>query len=284
MAKNAFASTARWLSLITFCLSVWIVVQIPDGKLHVIFCDVGQGDAELIVKGSTQILIDGGPRGDKVLECLGSHMPFWDRKIEVIMASHSDSDHVKGLSDVINRYAVGDFVKSGWLITPEAEDIKKLLVSKGIKVHQVMAGNEVKVSGIDFKVLWPDNLTSDASKIDENKNGLVVRLTYGRFTAIFTGDIGTAEELALMGSGVIIPTTVLKVAHHGSFYSSSIDFVAKLRPKLAVFEVGAKNTYGHPNGDILKRFDTVGTKIKRTDKDGSVEAISDGKVWWLSKK
>ncbi len=272
----------KWMCLILICLGIWIAVQIPDGKMHVVFCDVGQGDAELIVYGSVQVLIDGGPKGERLLDCLSAHMPFWDRTIEVVMNSHPQRDHIAGLFDVVERYRVLQFVRASWPETAEAKRMEKLLMEKKVKSDVVLKGGAVKIKDIQLKVLWPPKIENPTA-VNENDDCQVVELNYDRFKAIFTGDIGTAVELALIDSGVITGTAVLKVAHHGSKFSSSEDFVAKLRPKLAVFEVGANNSYGHPNGDILKRFDTVGTEIKRTDKDGTVEVITDGKGWWIKK-
>src|SRR4030066_1521532 len=97
---RSFTHLGKWLTVATISTLIWVAGQIPDGKLHVIFCDVGQGDAELIVKGRVQILVDGGPKADRVLDCLAAHMPFWDRNLEMIVNSHPHADHVGGLPEV----------------------------------------------------------------------------------------------------------------------------------------------------------------------------------------
>ena len=272
--------------MVLVSLGVWVVDQIPDGRLHVVFCDVGQGDAELIVKGRVQVLIDGGPKAEKLLDCLGSHMPFWDRRIELVVNTHPQKDHIAGLVAVAERYEIGKLLIDDVadLQLKEYLELKKLIREKEIEIYQPQMGDRLRLSGLELAVLWPKKKVLGASTsqvADLNQWSIVLRLEYGEFEALFTGDIGLAEELALMGEGVITGMEVLKVAHHGSKYSSSADFVARLRPKLAVFEVGANNSYGHPNGDIVSRFEAVGAKVKRTDVDGTVEVISDGQRWWI---
>jgi len=118
---------------------------------------------------------------------------------------------------------------------------------------------------------------------DVNEISIVMRLRFDRFTAMLTGDIGEKEELALVGKGVIGQVEVLKVAHHGSKYSSSEVFVSMVKPKLAVIQVGEKNTHGHPSSVITERFDTVGSRVIRTDRDGETVVVSDGKSWWIER-
>lgn len=264
-------------------LAVWIGVQLPDEKLHIVFCDVGQGDAELIVKGEVQILIDGGLSGSKVLDCLARNMPFWDRRLELVVNTHPDKDHVGGLDDVLERYQVSKLLAHD--VEASGKDYKRMMElagERGVEVVSPIGTKLLKVSGIELEILWPDeSWITDL----ENMNGgsIVLMVKYGQLRALFTGDIGHKEELALWARGVLTKIDVLKVPHHGSKYSSSSEFVKALRPELAVFEVGATNSYGHPTRDALIQYDMVGAKIKRTDIDGEVEIASDGNEWWIKK-
>lgn len=235
---------------------VWLWQQWPDGKLRVVFCDVGQGDASLIVLGSFQALIDTGPNEQKLFACLGEKMPFWDRQIDLVFISHPQADHNGALKELVSRYKVG-------------------------KVIEKAIDNDVyRYKDLYFDILLGGGLgaqTEGNGDGNENEDSMVVFLQYGDFSALFTADIGEKTELALLAKGVLRKTSVLKVPHHGSKYSSSISFLEKLRPEVAVISVGGKNSYGHPNGDTLMRLDRVRAKVFRTDTMGSVEIKSDGK-------
>jgi len=111
---------------------------------------------------------------------------------------------------------------------------------------------------------------------DLNQLSVVVELNYGKFRALFTGDLGTAEEKVLVDSGRLMAVDVLKVAHHGSKYSSAAEFLSAVRPKLALISVG-KNNYGHPTSEALERLKAVGARIWRTDRQGELEIVTDGK-------
>lgn len=256
----------------------------PDEQLHLYFCDVGQGDAEIITKGSVQIIIDGGPSQEKLDECMSQAIPFWDRKVELIMNSHPHKDHLVGLIGVIENYEVEKVVlnevEGG---DKEFERLLDLIKEKEVGLYQPQVGDKIILDDLEFRILYPGRrvLGATTTKTDLNEISLVVELKYGDFETLFTGDIGLSEELALIGSGVIKPAEVLKVAHHGSKNGSGVEFIEKLRPKLGIIEVGAKNSFGHPNGDVLKRFELVGTKVLRTDLEGTIEVVSDGEQWWV---
>ena len=242
-----------WSVAVTFLLLAWVIGQAPDGKLHLVFCDVGQGDAALVIKGSFQMLIDTGPKNGGVVACLGRQIPFWDRRIEVFVNSHPQADHIGALAEVEKRYRIG----------------KKWLAG--------VAGDRIRYGDLDFDILWP--AVSDrvlGASTDLNQLSVVVELNYGKFRALFSGDLGTAEEKVLADSGRLTAVDVLKVAHHGSKYSSAAEFLSAVRPKLAVISVG-KNNYGHPTAEALARLAEVGARIWRTDKQGELEIVTDGK-------
>ncbi|MFZ2202017.1 MAG: MBL fold metallo-hydrolase [Microgenomates group bacterium] len=247
-----------WSVVLTFLLLAWVVGQMPDGKLHLIFCDVGQGDAGLIIKGDFQMLIDTGPKNGGVLACLSSHVPFWDHQIEVLVNSHPQADHIGALAEVEGRYRIG----------------KKWLTG--------VTGDRIRYGSLSFDVLWPTagGRVLGAST-DLNQLSVVVEINYGKFRALFTGDLGEEEELALEETGVLKRLDVLKVAHHGSKYSSAAEFLSAVRPKLAVISVG-RNNYGHPTSEALERLKAVGSRIWRTDKQGELEIVTDGRSLWSS--
>lgn len=287
--------------ILMLALAAWGMILVwPSGRLKVVFCDAGQGDETLIQRGFTQILIDGSRPG-KALKCLQKHVPFFDRKLEMVILSHPQLDHFGGLIDVMKRYDVRSFVYNGtagegW----EWGKFSRLVFSEGAKIETVKAGDEVRVGKLKFEVLWPkeDGLwvvgSGSRSKgegestqilgvrspgLEElNSGSLVMALSYGDFDALFTGDIGEEEEKEMLTLGSV---EVLKVAHHGSKNSSSSGFLNAFKPALAVIEVG-KNSYGHPTAETLKRLREVGARIMRTDQDGDVVVRTDGKRWQVS--
>src|SRR5258706_1097939 len=246
----------RWTAITLILGLFWVWRQWPDGKLHVVFCDVGQGDGAVVILGSFQLIVDTGAYEDKIAKCLSEHMPFWDRKIEVVTLSHSDKDHVGALPGLKKRFEMGKIVTVA------------------------NTGDLIRYSNLSFDILKGSQTNTTAVMKGgslSNEASIVIRMVYGGFSVLFTGDMDSANELALVDSGLLKKTEVLKVSHHGSKYSSAQEFLEVVRPKMAVISVGARNTYGHPNGDVLIRLETVGAKIMRTDKMGTVEVASDGK-------
>lgn len=247
----------KWGAIVSLLLVFWVWQEWPDGRLQVVFCDVGQGDSAVVVLRSFQALIDTGANKVKLTECLSRQMPFWDRKIEVVFISHSDKDHIGALEEVRVRYKVEKIIDQ-----PRRNDVVRF----GSLSFDIIKGNEpeegVKINGEN----------------ESNARSVVMRVAYGSFSALFTGDIDTDSELALVERGVLNKTEVLKVSHHGSKYGSAKEFLEVLRPKLAIISVGGKNNYGHPNGDTLMRLEEVGTKILRTDTMGTVSLMTDGKT------
>jgi len=246
----------KWGIVITVLLLIWTWQQWPDEKLHVVFCDVGQGDASVVVLGAFQTVIDTGANENRLSECLAGAIPFWDRKIEVVFLSHSDKDHTGALSKIKELYQIERVVEK-----PRVGDIVRYVNLS----FDILKGNE------------PVEEKSSNTGIESNETSVVMRLTYGDISVLYTGDIDTASELALVSRGVPAKTTVLKVSHHGSKYGSVNEFVRKVEPRLAIISVGAKNSYGHPAGDTLMRLAGVGAKVLRTDLSGTISLITDGK-------
>ncbi len=236
----------------------WLWQQWPDGKLHVIFCDVGQGDASVVVLGSFQALIDTGPSKEKLFNCLGKEMPFWDREIDLVFISHPQTDHNGALVGLKERYKIDKVV--------EMVERKDMYRYKDLYFDILNGGNNEII----------DEKFGENTNISENEDSAVIYLRYFDFSVLYTGDIGEKTELALLEEGVLKKTSVLKVPHHGSKFSSSISFLLHLKPILAVVSVGAKNSYGHPNSDTLMRLEWVRAKTLRTDLSGNIEVIIGG--------
>lgn len=243
----------KWILLGLVLGVVFNLSRIPDSNLHIVFCDVGQGDSALMIWGKLEILFDTGPDTGRELQCLDKHMPWGDRVIEVVVISHPQKDHNGALKDVLKRYKVGKLVESA--------RVGDVIRYKEIEI-EIVNGNidsEGKVLGID------------------NDSSLVSLVKYRNFSTLITGDISSKQELAMIESGVLKKINLLKVAHHGSKYSSTDKFLEMITPKIAVVSVGANNNYGHPNGGTLIRLDTVGAMVFRTDLQGEIEVVVDDK-------
>lgn len=257
-----------------------------DDKLHVVICDVGQGDAIFIrTPSKAQVLIDGGP-DNRVLSCLASNMPIWDRSLDAVILTHPDADHISGVVDVIQRYRVNSFFTE---IEPGKTQIYELftnvLAEKKLSAKYVAKGDSLKFKdGMILKIFSPaskikNKIYQNNANMPLNEYSVIALLTYGNFSALFTGDAG---------SGTIDPIAkeigdidILKVPHHGSKTGMSEELLKLINPELAVISVGANNRYGHPAQIMLDLIREHGIKSLRTDKDGEIEIISDGKRWFV---
>lgn len=265
--------------LILGLILIWVAIfHLPDNQLHLVFCDVGQGDAILIYRGSTQILVDGGPN-QKVLNCLANHLPFWDREIEMVVATHPEADHISGLVDVIERYKVKHFViNSVGKDTAVFQEFQAAVLNEETNAYFPKVGDRINLGSLRLSVLWPQSQEKvlGATTVDRetNETSIVLKLSFGEFDALLTGDIGIKTENQLDLSDI----EVLKVAHHGSKYSTREEFLKKIQPELAVISVG-KNPWGHPTEEVIEKLSNLEIEILRTDENGEVEVISDGKSW-----
>jgi competence protein ComEC len=274
--RNVLAAVGTAAVLILAAL-----VQLPDGKLHVCFLDVGQGDAIFIVTPrGRQVLMDGGPAPSVILTQLARHMPFWDRSLDLVIATQPDADHLAGLVAVLDRYTVGAVLAQEWSgrSDPTVPRWSQLIADHRVSRIVPQAGLALQLEpGVEMTVLYPD--ADAASTLKGNDASLITRLTSGGISFLFTADVEAAGEAALIRSGRLLPATVLKTAHHGSKTSTSPEFLARVDPLLAVIQVGVGNTYGHPAPEVLARLE--GRSVFRTDQSGAVEVVSDGMRLWV---
>jgi len=268
--------------LLAALVSVWC--QWPDSrKLRVTGCNVGQGDAFLISLGFDQILIDTGQKEKGVTECLGRHMPFWDRKIEVMVVTHDDSDHSGGVEEVMSHYQIGKLVipdslsqttKPVWLEKAENE---------AIEVESILRGNKLIVGRVKWDCLWPMMMEEKDQDLDKNDSSVVLLISYIDFDILFTSDISLLiEDQLLMESEELSRIEVLKVAHHGSVNSTGTKWIESIKPKVAMIGVGKDNRFGHPNREVMERMKNFHIQILRTD-EGEYTMVSDGNQYWTEK-
>jgi competence protein ComEC len=269
--------------LVVAILTSTAAYAMPDNQLHVSFLDVGQGDAILIQTPNHQdILVDGGPSAQSISQQLSKHLPFWDRTIELVVLTHPHEDHLTGLLEVLQRYNVKQvlYLDTDYN-TPDAEEWLNLIQQKHIKSTLATAGQEIDLGTKDttLEVVNP----TPASTVPAMDNGIVLKLSDEKISFLLTSDISADAEHDLITQRADVSCTVLKVAHHGSNDSSTAAFLAVADPKLAVISVGADNIFGHPGAETLQRLaDVVGAdNIYRTDKNGTVECITDGTKLWV---
>ena len=292
-----FKSKLTYKNIIAvFCLIgslVWLAAfSFPDNRLHLIFCDVGQGDAILITQGFNQILIDGGPN-DKVLTCLKNNMSFFDKKLEIVALTHPDADHLTGIIPVIEKYRIDYF-----LTGPEGNnsavynELVRKLEERGLRVMNPYTGEKVKMGGITLETLWPERgwvagrldvgsetweagnsnfiLGAKTTRANLNDFSLVFLMEYAGKKVLLMGDADSKIQDEIMADNVLTSVEILKFPHHGSKTGMREDFLEKIQPKEAVISVG-KNSYGHPTTEALEMLKNEGVTVRRTDLEGEIK-------------
>ncbi len=282
--------------LVLGAVSVWLTVfTFPDKNLHLIACDVGQGDAILTTYGNVQVLTDGGA-DNKVLSCLSRHMPFWDREIEMVVLTHPQLDHFGGLVEVFKRYKVDTFLGNSVDASSSGYQVlKKEIESSQAQIVNPSEGMMIRLGKIHYDIVNPPQnfdgaviagqavgvLGAFTASRDLNDYSVVANLSYDNFRALLTGDIDQNMIPDILKTGRIEKVDYLKVPHHGSKNGLTKELLDATDPKVAVISVGKNNRYGHPHEEVLKLLRETGTKVLRTDKNGEVEVITDGKKWWM---
>lgn len=300
-----------------FCATflIWIIFSIlnqwPDDYVHIIFCDVGQGDATLVIHRNLQILVDGGP-DEKVLMCLQSNLPFWDRSLNYVIATHMDYDHIGGLPAVLASYSVDIILKNPSSKKTAVFEALETAISRknannnfGLNVIPTYKGQaHVLDELVRFIVVTPqvqyDRVISQKrgmtetilsaenelfypildENIGENDLSIGIILVINDIEVFLTGDMEKESELAVIKSGMTEPVNILKAGHHGSKSSSSSQFIGILRPEISVISSGENNQYNHPFPRVIDLFREFKANIYRTDSRGTVEFVTDGVKYW----
>lgn len=258
------------------CYAAW---SIDDrGVLRVSFLDVGQGDSIFIQSPSgVQVLIDGG-RGSTVLRRLSSEMHWWDRSIDMVVATHPDADHIGGLIDVLARYRVAMTLHSSVEgDTPEAEALIDSIQQEGAQDITALRGQRFELGdGAYLLILFPDR---PVQHVATNDGSIVAKLVYGDTAFMLTGDAPQGvEDYLVMLDGLALHADVLKAGHHGSGSSSGTLFLGYVSPEYGVFSRGCDNSYGHPAPETVERFKRFAIPTVDTCTDGTVTFVSDGNM------
>lgn len=244
-----------------------------DGNLIVDFIDVGQGDSILIRQGDHAMLIDGGTS-----ECKDDLLNFLKseniQKFDYIVGTHPHEDHIGSLDDVINAYDFDTILFPKVTTTTKTfENLVNAVKNKNKKFTTPVSGNEYTLGDAKFKILAP----SSDSYQSLNNYSIVIKLTYGENTFMFTGDAETLSETEMLNSFDDLTADVLKIGHHGSTTSTSKKFLNAVNPKYAVISVGKDNTYNHPTKTTMNKLEELKIPVYRTDEEGTIECVSNGK-------
>src|SRR6266850_1516503 len=299
---------STWLALISQVGMLALVVLHPlsagrpDGQLHVDFLDVGQGDSALVtMPDGTTLLVDGGGRpsygpssidrpgnveGETVEqetrsigEAVVSEYLWWRGldHVDYLLATHADADHIDGLNDVAQNFAVQRaFVARTPLTDPEYSKFARTLASTGTPIDLLQAGDVMRFGSVEASVLWPPR-TENINAPSRNNDSVVLRLQFGERALLLTGDIETGAENALVRAPTDLHVDVVKVAHHGSKTSSTEKFVTSARPSVAIISVGQTSVFGHPHKEVVERWKASGAEVLTTGACGTITVTTDGR-------
>lgn len=244
-----------------------------DAKVNenfsVSFIDVGQADSVLIRNGNYNMLIDAGNNedGEKLVNYFKS---LGIEEFTYVFATHPHEDHIGGMDDIINNFKIDNYYMSNKLSTTKTfMDVLDALDGRNLKYMVPNKGDTLKLGDANIKVIYPGD---DKSNI--NDSSIVLKITYGKNSFLLTGDATSNVERKIYNEN--IKSDVLKVAHHGSSYSSTDVFLDKVKPYYAVISVGKNNIYNHPSNKTLEKLNKRNIKVYRTDLDGTIVFISDG--------
>lgn len=261
-----------FLNIITFSV-VYSLSSVDD--LQVIFFDVGQGDSIFIeTPQKHQIIIDSGPENKTLLEKVSSAMPYWDKTIDLIILTHTDSDHISGFFELLDNYVVENILWSGVSgDSSKSEKWEEMINLEGANIIYSNDIDKIILGNVVMDVISPNNYIIEKYSKNANDISVVSKMTYKDSSFLFTGDITSKVEKEIINEDIF--ADVLKVAHHGSRHSTYDDFVTKVNPLMAVIQVG-KNSYGHPTNDVLTRLSNFGIKVLRNDINGDIKISTDG--------
>jgi competence protein ComEC len=277
------------LALVAVAATYPFAAKVERGNLELAFLDVGQGDGTLVVwpDGKT-MLVDGGglpgaarTGGMRVGMAPGEQAVsayLWSRgmkRVDVAVLSHPDQDHLLGLAAVLENFEVGELWVGRGAETAAYRMLLRTAERRGTRVWHRKRGDAMEMGGGRVEVLWPEGTSETGGS--ENNESLVMRVEFGGFRALLTGDIEKKTERRLAEEDARTDVELLKVAHHGSNTSSTVEFLEATTPRVAVIPVGEGNAYRHPHPRALERMAEAGIWPLRTDRDGMVRVVSDGR-------
>jgi len=293
--KNKSGKSSKFVSISILIIGAFFFINLTilgyflffvfpvSTELRVVFLDIGQGDAILIQTPQQNILVDGGP--DKsIVRKLDQYIPITKRHIDLMILTHPDRDHLTGLVEVLRRWSVGAVAESGLRsYSPAYVEFDSLIKSKNIKRHIINTPQRIVFKdNLFFDFLWP----SSKELIEDNEGdcnflSLVAMLNYEDNNFLLTGDATKETEEELMSQGLNLKADVLKVGHHGSKYSSGLNFLKETEPEYAIISVGKDNNFGHPSLRVLDNLRKIKAEVLRTDKKGDIIFESNDQILTL---
>ena len=246
-------------------------VDLPiDGNLNIYYLNVGQADSILLENNNSYMLIDAGNNADE--KNIISYLKNMEiESFDYVIATHAHEDHIGGIDGVIKNFNIDNFYMPDVITTTKTfENVLDALEEKSVAFQTPKIGQIFSFGGCIFEVLYIGNDNSDL-----NDTSIVVRGVYGDTSFLFMGDATENVEEKILTSN--IDSDILKVGHHGSAYSSNLSFLNKVTPKYSIISVGTGNSYEHPASKTISKLEKVGSKVYRTDVDGTIIASSDGK-------
>lgn len=237
--------------------------------LKIYYLDVGQADSILIDCNQKYMLIDAGNNEDgKLLVDYFNSLGI--KKFDYVIASHPHEDHIGGMDDIINNFSIDNFYMPDVITTTKTyEDLLDALENVRLSVYTPNAKDTFLLDNSSVQILY---VGSDDGNL--NDASIVLKLTFGKEKFLFMGDASEKVEKEILNKD--LESDVLKVGHHGSQYSTSLKFLEKVSPKYAIISVGKDNSYNHPHDIVLNRLSKIGSRVYRTDIDGTILITSDG--------
>jgi len=272
-----------FLILANLSVILYLRQEIVDSNfLKIVFFDVGQGDAILIkIPGGYKILVDAGS-GKNIINKINKELPFYDKKIDLIIPTHPDSDHIGGFLNLIDNISINSAIIGGnFSQTQSYRTLLEKLKQNKIKILKALIGGEIKIGDkAKLEIINPTQDISFKNQPDENNYATSFILTYQQRKFLFTSDIEKKAEKELIEKiKDKLNIDVLKVAHHGSKTSSSKEFINITSPGISIIQVGKNNQYGHPHLQTLENLKP--SLIFRNDEKGDIVLYSDGQTIWI---
>ena len=272
--KNIFNKTIGFILIILLCIFLGLLsyfqnkplINIHEDILRIYYLNVGQADSTLVINNGETMLIDGGNEADSSLitqyiKRLGIS------KIDYIIATHPDSDHIAGLDKIIFAFDVGCVYMP--ITNKSNKEINELY-------NAIEDKNVIHPNASDYFYLGNSKCTilnsGDTSKVSDNNSSIVLQLDYGETNCLFMGDAESAVEENVNWNDI----DILKVSHHGSKDATSLTFLEKVKPEYSIISVGKDNSHNHPSNETLSNLNAVNSTIYRTDENGTIILTSDG--------
>ena len=269
--------------LLTACIDTGGTITPPPppagrAEMEVAFLDVGQGDSILIKAPNGQImLIDGGRSINLANNLIIPQIKAWGAsQVDVMVVTHPDADHIAGLVGVLENFPVKLVALTG--DEHPTQIYERLLTNvrdKKISALQVRTGTTIPFdSALKLDVLAPDE--EFVNRENTNDGSIVIKLTYGQTSFLLTGDAEAIENEAMLGHGLDVQATVLKLGHHGSRSSTDEAWLRAVKPQLGIISAGLDNSYGHPHPEVIAALNSLGIQYIRTDEHGTITVRTDG--------